>query len=115
MSGQYTVSDADGRLRVVDYYADETGFHANVKTNEPGTANQSPADVSVQSYAAPVQKVVVAPPVKYVAPAVKYVAQPVKYVQQPVKYVAQPVRYVAPVEKYVAPAPVYSVAAPVRR
>ncbi|KAG8201754.1 hypothetical protein JTE90_012813 [Oedothorax gibbosus] len=123
VTGQYTVSDADGRLRVVDYYADHTGFHADVKTNEPGTANQNPANVNVKSFAAPpVQKVVVAPPVKYVAPPVKYVAPPfkyvappVKYVAPPVKYVTQPIRYVAPVEKYVSQAPVYSVAAPVRQ
>lgn len=68
--GSYTVTDADGRVRVVDYYADETGFHANVKTNEPGTANQDSADVSVQSYSAPVAAPVAAPKVVAAAPIV---------------------------------------------
>ncbi|GFT11666.1 uncharacterized protein NPIL_358741 [Nephila pilipes] len=96
--GSYTVSDADGRLRVVDYYADETGFHANVKTNEPGTANQDSADVTVQSYAPPAVQPIVSPkvvvaPAKVVAPA-------------PVYTVAAPVakRYVAPVSYGVLPA-----------
>ncbi|XP_042905559.1 adult-specific rigid cuticular protein 15.7-like isoform X1 [Parasteatoda tepidariorum] len=74
--GSYTVTDADGRARIVDYYADETGFHANVQTNEPGTANQNPADVSVQSYAAPAVSPVVSPKIiaapSIVAPAPIY-------------------------------------------
>ncbi|GIY52469.1 uncharacterized protein CDAR_181331 [Caerostris darwini] len=79
VQGSYSVADADGRLRIVDYYADETGFHANVKTNEPGTANQDSADVSVQSYAPPVvapvaPKVVVAP-----APVARSYVAPVSY------------------------------------
>jgi len=97
--GSYTVVDADGRARVVDYYADETGFHANVKTNEPGTANQNPADVSVESYAAPAVSPVVSP---------KVIAAPARYIAP--RYTAP--RYAAP--RYTAPAPIYRVAAPVR-
>ncbi|GFR03966.1 uncharacterized protein TNCT_314811 [Trichonephila clavata] len=93
--GSYTVSDADGRLRVVDYYADETGFHANVKTNEPGTANQDSADVSVQSYAPPALAPL-APPKVVVAPT--NVAAPVYTVAAPVAR-----RYVAPVSYGVLP------------
>ncbi|GBO15044.1 hypothetical protein AVEN_89577-1 [Araneus ventricosus] len=92
VTGSYTVTDADGRIRVVDYYADETGFHANVKTNEPGTANQDSADVTVQSYAPPVVAPV-APPKVVVAAA----PAPVYTVPAPVatSYVA-PVSYSVP-------------------
>lgn len=39
--GSYSYIDADGVFRVVDYTADENGFNANVRTNEPGTAAAS--------------------------------------------------------------------------
>ncbi|XP_022248025.1 cuticle protein 10.9-like [Limulus polyphemus] len=53
--GSYGYADAYGISRQVDYVADEGGFRANVKTNEPGTANQNPADVSIYSDAVPVK------------------------------------------------------------
>lgn len=37
--GSYSYTDADGVYRIVDYTADENGFNANVRTNEPGTAS----------------------------------------------------------------------------
>ncbi|UYV73579.1 hypothetical protein LAZ67_10004142 [Cordylochernes scorpioides] len=47
--GSYGFRDPhDGRYRHVDYVADEHGFRAQVRTNEPGTANQNPADVHLQ-------------------------------------------------------------------
>lgn len=36
VTGSYSIVDANGISRVVEYYADETGFHANIKSNEPG-------------------------------------------------------------------------------
>ena len=36
--GSYSYIDPDGVFRVVEYTADENGFNANVRTNEPGTA-----------------------------------------------------------------------------
>ena len=36
--GSYSYIDADGVFRVVEYTADENGFNANIRTNEPGTA-----------------------------------------------------------------------------
>lgn len=51
MSGSYTVQGEDGLGRVVDYIADENGFRATIRTNEPGTANQNPADVVIESTA----------------------------------------------------------------
>lgn len=49
--GSYTLNDDDGRSRVVEYVADAGGFRASVKTNEPGTRSDSPADVNFQSSA----------------------------------------------------------------
>ncbi|KAG8201759.1 hypothetical protein JTE90_012818 [Oedothorax gibbosus] len=49
VQGSYTVTDLEGHTRVVDYVADENGFRATVRTNEPGTANLNPADVTVES------------------------------------------------------------------
>lgn len=47
VTGFYTLTDADGRARRVEYYADESGFHANVQTNEVGTKSDNPADVQI--------------------------------------------------------------------
>ncbi|XP_035219561.1 cuticle protein 10.9-like [Stegodyphus dumicola] len=49
VQGSYGYTDAHGIYRQVDYVADAHGFRANVKTNEPGTDNQNPADVYVQA------------------------------------------------------------------
>lgn len=35
----------------VKYTADQSGFHAEIDTNEPGTANENPADVVIRSTA----------------------------------------------------------------
>lgn len=51
VQGSYTVTNLEGHTRVVEYVADENGFRATVRTNEPGTANQNPADVVVESSA----------------------------------------------------------------
>ncbi|KAL1480633.1 hypothetical protein MTO96_050860 [Rhipicephalus appendiculatus] len=51
VSGHYTLATDEGSQRVVCYVADEHGFRAWVDTNEQGTDNQDPADVSVRSTA----------------------------------------------------------------
>lgn len=53
--GSYGLTEADGRHRIVDYIADEHGFRANVRTNEPGTAASNPAGVMIkkEGYAGP--------------------------------------------------------------
>ncbi|CAL1290268.1 unnamed protein product [Larinioides sclopetarius] len=51
VTGSYSVVDEDGRSRTVEYVADEGGFRANIVTNEPGTSNQAPADVTISSSA----------------------------------------------------------------
>ncbi|KFM64847.1 Cuticle protein 10.9, partial [Stegodyphus mimosarum] len=52
VTGSYTVNDLEGHARVVEYIADEGGFRANIRTNEPGTDNAAPADVVIESSAA---------------------------------------------------------------
>ncbi|GIY71355.1 cuticle protein 16.8 [Caerostris darwini] len=47
--GNYGFTDDRGIARQVNYVADHAGFRAQVKTNEPGTANQNPAAVQVIS------------------------------------------------------------------
>ena len=49
VTGSYSLMDPDGRMRYVYYTADAMGYRATVKTNEPGTANENPADVVMQS------------------------------------------------------------------
>ncbi|KAG1661415.1 Cuticle protein 14 isoform a [Nymphon striatum] len=45
--GSYSINLADGRKRTVSYKADDSGFKAIVRSNEPGTdPSQNPADVS---------------------------------------------------------------------
>ncbi|XP_054710487.1 adult-specific rigid cuticular protein 15.5-like [Uloborus diversus] len=51
VKGSYGFTDARGVHRRVDYVADHAGFRAQVKTNEPGTANQDPAAVRMISSA----------------------------------------------------------------
>ncbi|GBO16187.1 hypothetical protein AVEN_221672-1 [Araneus ventricosus] len=49
VKGSYGFTDARGVHRQVNYVADHAGFRAQVKTNEPGTANQNPAAVHMIS------------------------------------------------------------------
>ncbi|XP_071036451.1 pro-resilin-like [Parasteatoda tepidariorum] len=51
VTGSYGFTDARGVHRQVNYVADHGGFRAEVKTNEPGTANQNPAAVHLVSSA----------------------------------------------------------------
>lgn len=51
VTGFYTIRDADGKQRRVDYVADESGYRATISTNEVGTESRSPADVDMQSSA----------------------------------------------------------------
>lgn len=45
--GSYSLSDADGRRRVVNYIADAAGFRASIQTNEPGVEPKDPADTLI--------------------------------------------------------------------
>ncbi|PRD37897.1 UNVERIFIED_CONTAM: Cuticle protein 16.8 [Trichonephila clavipes] len=68
--GSYGFTDARGIARRVKYVADHTGFRAQVKTNEPGTANQNPAAVQVISDANVASAPIVVQPAAVVAPTV---------------------------------------------
>ncbi|XP_037280960.1 cuticle protein 16.8 [Rhipicephalus microplus] len=49
--GSYGYTDKDGLFRIVEYIADENGFRAMIKTNEPGTKTGGSADAPVESSA----------------------------------------------------------------
>ncbi|KAG1698100.1 Cuticle protein 10.9 [Nymphon striatum] len=49
MKGSYNIQLANGLNRWVEYVADGEGFRATVKTNEPGTDSQNPADVVMEA------------------------------------------------------------------
>ncbi|KAG1658868.1 Cuticle protein 16.8 [Nymphon striatum] len=66
VKGSYSQKNAEGLERVVEYVADEGGFRAIVKTNEPGTDNQNSADVEITADPVVVK---VAPKKGYAAPA----------------------------------------------
>ncbi|PRD20897.1 UNVERIFIED_CONTAM: Cuticle protein 16.8 [Trichonephila clavipes] len=53
--GSYGYTDGYGIYRQVDYVADDKGFRAVIKTNEPGTENQNAADAEIHSDAAPIK------------------------------------------------------------
>lgn len=42
--GSYGFKDSDGRMRVIDYVADNSGFKANIRSNEPGIGEPDSAD-----------------------------------------------------------------------
>lgn len=48
--GHYNLADIDGRVRRVDYVADDYGFRAAIQTNEPGTV---PSNTAAASYNPP--------------------------------------------------------------
>ena len=47
--GSYGFKDRDGIMREVEYMADQNGFRARIKTNEPGTAPKDPGDVKFEA------------------------------------------------------------------
>ncbi|PRD20977.1 UNVERIFIED_CONTAM: Cuticle protein 16.8 [Trichonephila clavipes] len=69
VQGSYGYKDLNGIERVVEYVADEHGYRADIKTNEPGTESQNPANVVL--HASPV---VVDAPKAYAEPRPLYQA-----------------------------------------
>lgn len=47
VQGSYGYTDAYGVFRKVHYVADQNGFRADVKSNEPGMKQENPADVQL--------------------------------------------------------------------
>ncbi|EDV93727.1 GH19485 [Drosophila grimshawi] len=104
--GEYSLIDADGYKRTVQYTADPiNGFNA-VVNREPLSVVKTIAAAPVAHYAAPAVVKTVAPVAHYAAPAVHYAAPAVHYAAPAV------VKTVAPVAHYAAPAPVAHYAAP---
>lgn len=75
IQGQYSLIDADGYRRIVDYTADDhNGFNANVR--------REPLNIKVAQPAIAVQKVIAQPAIavqKYIAPAQQYYSAPSYY------------------------------------
>lgn len=81
--------------------ADDKGFRAVVKTNEPGTDNQNPADVEIISSAAP--SAYASDPSSSLSRQSLYPAydQPIQSIRGPALVSRQPLRQV-----YSAPSPI---------
>ncbi|XP_076163316.1 cuticular protein 1 [Ptiloglossa arizonensis] len=108
VQGSYSLIEADGTRRIVDYVADPiNGFNAVVRKE---------AAAAPLVAAAPVAKL--AAPVAYAAPIAKYAAAPIAYAAPVAKIaaapVAAPVAYATPIAKYAA-APALSYAAPIAK
>jgi len=103
VTGKYTISLADGRTRTVTYWADETGFHADVVTNELGTESKNPADVTIKSSAPTGPEAALAAEPQRVKAKSSYIA-PV-YAAAPAAYIAPPApaAYVRPAASYAIP------------
>lgn len=63
--GSYGYTDPYGVFRHVDYVADEYGFRAEVKSNEPGMGTQSPANVVIYAEPPPAGVIVERPYYQY--------------------------------------------------
>ncbi|KAH8361940.1 hypothetical protein KR200_009771, partial [Drosophila serrata] len=107
VQGQYSLNDADGYRRIVDYTADPiNGFNAVVR-REPLVAAVAAAPAAVVAAPAPVVRAAVAAPVA--APIVRAAPLTAAYAAAPapLAYAAAP----APLA-YAAPAPIVKAAAP---
>ncbi|EGI61101.1 Cuticle protein [Acromyrmex echinatior] len=113
VQGSYSLLEADGTRRTVDYTADSVnGFNAVVRKEPAAVAVKAVAPV-----AAPIAHVAHAAPLAYAAPVAK-IAAPIAKLATPVA--AAPLAYAAPVAKLAAPiaapltytAPVAKIAAP---
>ncbi|XP_011135092.1 larval cuticle protein A2B [Harpegnathos saltator] len=114
VQGSYSLLEADGTRRTVDYTADPVnGFNAVVR-KEPAAAPIAHVAPAPLAYAAPVAKIatpVASAPIAYAAPVAKFAAAPVAYAAPFAKVAAAPVAYASPIAK-VAAAPVAYAAAP---
>lgn len=127
--GSYGLRTADGRLRTVNYIADDGGFRAAINTNEPGVEPKDPAAVTINKpaivaaapvapvYAAPVAPIVQAPAAPVVqapivqapvAPIVQTRAAPIVAASAPIWSPPAAVVQAAPAVPYAYAAPYYS-------
>ena len=120
--GSYGLRDIDGRVRTVNYVADDAGFRAAIATNEPGVEPKDPADVTINKatvvapaatlVAAPAAPIAVAAPQQIIAaPAQQIVSQQVLAAPAPiVNYAPQYAPQYAPIAQYAAPVAQYAAA-----
>ncbi|KAK9301614.1 hypothetical protein QLX08_006051 [Tetragonisca angustula] len=100
VQGSYSLVEADGTTRIVDYVADPVnGFNAVVRKEAAAAPIVAAAPVA-KIAAAPVAKIAAAP-VAYAAPVAK-IAAPVAYAAPVAKIAAAPLAYAAPVAKFAA-------------
>ena len=100
VQGSYSLVEADGTTRIVDYVADPVnGFNAVVRKEAAAAPIVAAAPVA-KIAAAPVAKIAAAP-VAYAAPVAK-IAAPVAYAAPVTKIAAAPLAYAAPVAKFAA-------------
>ncbi|GFY72856.1 cuticle protein 14 isoform b, partial [Trichonephila inaurata madagascariensis] len=77
VAGSYGLRDADGRIRIVNYIANDDGFKADIKTNEPGVEPKDTADATFNKAESIVVQSAVAVPAP--APVVAIPAEPLAY------------------------------------
>ncbi|KOX72793.1 Cuticle protein, partial [Melipona quadrifasciata] len=117
VQGSYSLVEADGTTRIVDYVADPVnGFNAVVRKEAAAAPIVAAAPVAKiaaapVAYAAPVAKIAAAP-VAYAAPVAKIAAAPVAYAAPVAKIAAAPLAYAAPVAKFAAAPLAYAAPAP---
>ncbi|CAL7941288.1 unnamed protein product [Xylocopa violacea] len=106
VQGSYSLIEADGTRRTVDYTADPVnGFNAVVRKEAAAAPLVAAAPVAKiaaapVAYAAPVAKIAAAAPVAYAAPVAK-IAAPLAYASPITKYAAAPLAYAAPAQAYI--------------
>ncbi|XP_003741400.1 cuticle protein 16.8 [Galendromus occidentalis] len=116
--GSYTIALADGRQRTVTYVADESGFRAEVTTNEIGTESKDAADAKYTSSAITGEQAAIQYGAQAPRENVRVVQAPARVVQAPapvVRVAPAPIVRVAPAPVTIvksAPAPIIRVAAP---
>ncbi|GBM71506.1 hypothetical protein AVEN_183653-1 [Araneus ventricosus] len=104
VEGTYGYKDDKGIERVVEYVADEHGYRAQIKTNEPGTESQNPADVILDAKPIIVEEPKAAPAPKPHYEAPRYAATH-EHKYEARRYESSEPRYEAP--KYEIPEPKY--------
>ncbi|XP_043519667.1 larval cuticle protein A2B-like isoform X3 [Frieseomelitta varia] len=97
VQGSYSLLEADGTTRIVDYVADPVnGFNAVVRKEAAAAPIVAAAPVA-KIAAAPVAKIAAAP-VAYAAPVAKIAAAPLAYAAPVAKFAAAPFAYAAPAQ-----------------
>lgn len=53
VTGSYQIESPYGYIRIVNYRADDDGFHVDIQSNEPGMSDSEPSNVVVRTFEAP--------------------------------------------------------------